>query len=249
MDLVPEITVEKNMVSTVIILTSGSPKAEDQLDFATDMFEDLKFSKIIWVQGIDSEKRGTYPRGKVGPMSSMAWLLAFGPKLLKMVERIPYGLPFCIAEDSVWPTDACTPSYLHTVFHHYRHYGYDAVWAGAVTMPRKRKIDSTEICTPGGSKLFIATRGFVEKAYEILIKTDKTMFVDGVMHHLVAKQVLVVMPKFLAGSQDERWSARQKQYVSSHVEGLPLVGAPLSKRRNATGSARHDDHDPILVLV
>ena len=72
------------------------------------------------------------------------------------------------------------------------------------------------------------------------------------MHHLVAEQVLAVLPKFLAGSQDNRWSARERRYVSSHVEGLPLMGVPLAKRRmndddaTATGSARHD---PILVLV
>ena len=75
------------------------------------------------------------------------------------------------------------------------------------------------------------------------------MFVDGVMHHLVAKHVLVVLPKFLAGSQDERWSARERRYVSSHVEGLPLEGAPLAKRRMNDDDARHDNYDPRLVLV
>ena len=152
------------------------------------------------------------------------------------MENLPYDVPLCIAEDSVWPTDACTPEYLHTVFSHYQSYGFEAVWAGAVLPPRKRIIKSTTIHTPSGSKLFIATRGFVEKAWEKFRVSDITMFVDSVMHELVAERVVAVMPQFLAGSQ-EHWSARDGQYVGSHVSNLPLMGIPLARGQNTTTTA------------
>ena len=157
----------------------------------------------------------------------------FGPKILKIVKKLPYDVPLCIAEDSVWPTDVCTPEYLRTVFSHYQSYGFAAVWVGAVIPPRKRTINSTDIRTLGRSKLFIATRGFVEKAWEKFRVSDKTMFVDGVMHQLVAERVVAVMPQFLAGSQ-EHWSARDGRYVESHASDLLLMGIPLAKGKNTT---------------
>ena len=184
------------------------------------------------MKGIDSEKPDTYPRGRVGPMSALAWLLVFGPKLLQIVETLPYNAPFCIAEDSVWPTDICTPAYLHTVFSHYHRLGFKAVWVGAVTKPRRRLINSNEIFTPGGSKLFIAPRVFVERAWAKFRESDKSMFVDGVMHQLVAEGVVAVMPEFLAGSQ-AHWSARDRKYVNSHVTALPLMGVLLPNGRTA----------------
>ena len=220
--------VKDNIVSTVFILSSFSPKALKQLENATCMFIDLRFPRIIKVRGIDSEAYGTFPPGNVVPMSSLSWLLVFGPKLLKMVEHLPDDVPLCIAEDSVWPTDQCTPEYLHTVFSHYRSFGFEAVWVGAVK-PRKKKDIISQNCPPAGSKLFIATRSLVVKAWEKIRVSHKTMSVDATMQKLVAEGVIAVLPQLLAGSQ-EHWSARDRQYVGSHTKELPLMGVPLERR-------------------
>ena len=75
-------------IGTVFILTSGSDSSAKQLEYAEVMFkEQLKFSQVITLQGINSDDKESFPSGKNGPTSAMAWILAFGPKILSTLKR------------------------------------------------------------------------------------------------------------------------------------------------------------------
>ena len=203
----PRIPVQRGVVSNVIILSSFSPETRQQMEKATQMFRELGFSNVIRVRGIDSNSPGG-----VWPIDTCSWLRAFGPKLFHMLEEwLPDDEPFCIAQDSVWPTNECTPSYLHMVFSKYNNSGYDAVWAGADI------IDGML----GGCELLIGTRSFVERLWQSLLESSNTTSVSVVMRQLVAKpnEVVAIMPKFLAGTQ-MHWCSLNRQL--SGLKGVPL---------------------------
>ena len=85
---VPRMVMEQGRIGTVFILTSGSDSSAKQLEYAEVMFkEQLKFSQVITLQGINSDDKESFPSGKDGPTSSMAWILAFGPKILSTLKR------------------------------------------------------------------------------------------------------------------------------------------------------------------
>ena len=196
-------------IGTVFILTSGNYRASSQLEAARSMFqEQLKFTKVIVLVGIDSDDKTSFPPGKVGPTSALAWLLAFGPQLstILRVNGVESKEPFAIAEDSVWPTSKCTPNRLYQM---YRQYTSDsnvnAVWAGAYGRPRRHKGLTTR--APYGCKLFVCNKSFINDAWNLFKTTDKSHSVDSVMQILVDRGECIVPPMFVAGTQPH-WSAR-----------------------------------------
>ena len=104
MPLVPQMVIEEDRIGTVFILTSGSDSSAKQLEYAEVMFkEQLGLSQVTTPLGVNSDDKESFPSGKDGPTSSMAWILAFGPKILSTLETnaIKPDEPFAIAEDSV----------------------------------------------------------------------------------------------------------------------------------------------------
>ena len=130
---------------------------------------------------------------KIGCLASVAWQAALMPKILHFVRQHlrPEEL-LIVAEDSVWPTDACTPtlvSKLHDQGWGDRNGPY-GLWLGAARGPHNVELhfgDShirIKTVATNGCKLMAGTADFWFLVDEFFQKLDKDWTSDAVFQLL-----------------------------------------------------------------
>ena len=219
---------------TIFILTSGEEASRAQSLRCYTLFEGLGFSPVL-LNGI--------PSGQALPTSASraqwAWLVSFLPQINELCRDLPSQAGIVVAEDSAWPTTACTPTEVARIYRSALAKSFCGTWLGAQTKGgwirrlyhridrcSGRVVEVLEGCltanAPAGCKLFVASCTFWETLQTVHVQLPLDYTMDRVMHLMVAERYLEVCdPHFLAGSMPH-YSARQQKDVDQHNRSLPL---------------------------
>ena len=162
----------------------------------------------VVVYGLKPEDRPPKP-WKIGCLASVAWQAALMPKILHFVgEHLRPEELLLVAEDSVWPTDACTPTRVSTL--HDQGWGDRncpyGLWLGAARGPQHVELYFGDSHIPiktvatNGCKLMAGTADFWFLVDEFFQKLDKDWTSDCVFQLLTGIGYVKMIDPFLAVS-------------------------------------------------
>ena len=161
---------------------------------------------------------------KAGCKASQAWNAVIMPTVIRATEALREGERLLVAEDSAWPTTACTPSNVQDLHDGCPH--DVGLWLGACRGCYPYRIgvgngDQVYVnCNaPAGCKLFSGTAPFWRRVNEMFLKVSKDYSSDCVFQFLTGIGLVSVAQPFLAIS-DAHWSDRTGSYEErSCLEG------------------------------
>ena len=194
---------------TVLICTSGTERTQNQTSNALQWMTYLGFRPFV-VHGL---KPTDHPpkKWKVGCKASMAWHSVLMPKIIHFVrQHLRPGELLLVAEDSVWPTDQCTPQRVKKEYGN--PLGPYGLWLGASRGPHEFRFEFGNSCdirciATNGCKLIAGNGEFWALVNEVFQKTDKGWSSDAVFQLLTAIGLLKIVDPFLAVS-DTHFSER-----------------------------------------
>ena len=149
---------------------------------------------------------------KAGCKASQAWNAVIMPKVLRAVEALREGERLVVAEDSAWPTTACTPSHVQNLHNMYPHDVGLLLGAARGCGEYRISIGHSEqvgvSCNvPAGCKLISGTASFWRRVSEMFLKVSKDYSTDCIFQFLTGISLVSVVQPFLAISASH-WSDR-----------------------------------------
>ena len=210
------------MSVTCVIFTSGSVNSRFQSEACERRMRALGWRPfILHAQRPEDLAPKTW---KAGCKASQAWNAVSMPKVLRAVEALREGERLLVAEDSAWPTTACTPSHVQNL--HNMNPRDVGLWLGAargcyeyrISVGHHEQVDV--VCNaPAGCKLFSGTASFWRRVNEMFLKVSKDYSSDSVFQFLTGIGLVSVVQPFLAISS-AHWSDRTGSYEErSYLEG------------------------------
>ena len=210
------------MSVTCLIFTSGSDNSRAQSERCEQRMRALGWRAFI-LHGIHPEDLP--PKGrKAGCKASQAWNAVIMPKVIRATEALREGERLLVAEDSAWPTTACTPSNVQDLHDGCPH--DVGLWLGAcrgcypycIGVGNRDQVH-VNCNAPAGCKLFSGTAPFWRRVNEMFLKVSKDYSSDCVFQFLTGIGLVSVAQPFLAIS-DAHWSDRTGSYEErSYLEG------------------------------
>ena len=150
---------------------------------------------------------------------------------MRVVETLREGEHLAVAEDSLWPTTACTPD--NVIRLHNMYSDHAGLWLGAAMgcAGYQSSIGTNEqvavFCdAPAGSKLFSGTAPFWKRVNEMFLKLHKDYNTDCIFQLLSGIGLLHVVQPFV-GASGHHWSDR----TSSDVDRSQFEGECKAKLR------------------
>ena len=168
---------------------------------------------------------GLPPKGwRAGCNASQAWSAVIMPNVIRAAEALREGERLLVAEDSAWPTTACTPSNVQNL--HGMRPRDVGLWLGGCRGCSAYYIDLghdeqvvVSCFAPAGSKLFSGTAPFWRRVNDMCVKVGTDYTTDSVFQFLTGIGLVSVIQPFLAIS-DAHWSDRTSRYAErSYLEG------------------------------
>jgi hypothetical protein len=218
---------------TVFLLTSGNIRTLPQALRAAARLDYLGF-RIVAVQGV-ANKDELHSQGVPGKARAghMAWLLAFLPKLLSLVQELAEESKFLVAEDSCWPTSSATPA---AVLEESKKHEGKCVWLGYRNctrdgvLPMCRVTQSiskangeitpletiARVRAPFGLKWLILDKARVRLLYRAFCQLGVDTCAEHYFKMLVASEDLMASTPPLAGS-DEHYSLVDGKWQEANV--------------------------------
>ena len=204
-DNFPSRSLDTHFSHTVLICTSGSGRTQLQTETACRQMASLGWRPIV-VYGLKPEDRP--PKSwKIGCLASVAWQAALMPKILHFVgEHLRPEELLLVAEDSVWPTDACTPTRVSTLHDQSSVDQNRGLWLGAARGPHNVELyfgDANiriNTLATNGCKLIAGTGPFWFLVDEFFQKLDKNWTSDCVFQLLTGIGKVKMIDPFLAVS-------------------------------------------------
>ena len=198
------------MSVTCLIFTSGSDNSRAQSERCAQRMRALGWRAFI-LRGIHPEDLP--PKGrKAGCKASQAWNAVMMPTVIRATEALREGERLLVAEDSAWPTTACTPSNVQDLHDGCPH--DVGLWLGACRGCYPYRIgvgnrDQVHVdCNaPAGCKLFSGTAPFWRRVNEMFLKVSKDYSSYCVFQFLTGIGLVSVAQPCLAIS-DAHWSDR-----------------------------------------
>ena len=218
---------------TVFLLTSGNMCTLPQALRAAARLDYLGF-RIVAVQGVANKdelhSQGVPKKARAG---HMAWLLAFLPKLLSLVQDLAEFGKFLVAEDSCWPTSSATPA---AILEECQKHEGKCVWLGYRTCTRNgilpmcrvtqsiSKVNGkimpletiVKVRAPFGLKWLILDKARVRLLYRAFCQLGVDTCAEHYFKMLLASEDLVASTPPLAGS-DEHYSLVDGKWQEANV--------------------------------
>ena len=204
----PEIDIPMSV--TCLIFTSGSIECREQAENCNLRMRDLGWRSFIVQAQNPADWAPT--SWKAGCKASQAWNSVIMPKVLRAVEALREGERLAVAEDSAWPTTACTPGHVQNVHSHCP--PDTGLWLGAsrgcfkyhVSIGHREEV--SVVCNaPAGCKLISGTATFWRRVNEMFLKVNKDYTSDSIFQFLTGIGLVSVVEPFLAISSGH-WSDR-----------------------------------------
>ena len=222
---------------TVLVATSGQEECRETLALCIQKLTAFGWQPIV-ISGVKRDDMP--PKGwKIGCRAGFAWAASIMPQVKSYSELLGEVDFLAVAEDSVWPSSACTPGNVRRW--HEASAATDDLWCNALWLGTYRgsityhhELGGTRFScfARAGCKLFSGDKRFWDIASQAFNKLNKDFTSDAVFQLLAGAGLLKVPARFAAATL-RHYSARLRKWANQsdcecneRLRPLPML-APM----------------------